>query len=253
MNHLRSLMFGALLLSIAAGARAEQFNALLFTKTAGYHHESINAGVDAVQDIARLHYFQVFWTADASVFKDEELAKYQVVIFLLTTGDVLDQAQQAALERFVRKGGGFVGVHSASDTEYEWPWYTKMVGHLFHRHPVVQTAFIDVKDRNFPGMERFPQRFLWTEEWYEFKPPLSDQLHYLLAVDDRSYRTTPNQGPQRSAGVGDLHPMSWYQNYDGGRAFYTGLGHLPATYSDALFRHHLYGGIYWAATGKGIE
>ncbi|UGQ49100.1 ThuA domain-containing protein [Massilia endophytica] len=236
------------------GALAEQFNVLLFTKTAGWHHDSIHAGVTAVQELGKLHDFGVFWTADAErVFNDKELAKYQAVVFLLTTGDVLTEAQQAAFERYIKAGGGYVGVHSASDTEYKWPWYTKMVGRMFHVHPAVQTAVLKVEDRNFPGMERFAPRSLATEEWYEFGPAQSDRLTYLLSVDESTYKPQTKWPDREGKGMGSFHPVSWYQPYDGGRAFYTALGHLPATYGDPVFRHHLYGGIYWATTGRGFK
>jgi type 1 glutamine amidotransferase len=232
-------LFFALLFS--AHAQAAQFNILVFTKTAGWHHDAIHAGVNAVQEIGKLHDVDVFWTADAGrVFTDAELKKYQAVVFLLTTGDVLDAQQQAAFERYIRAGGGYVGVHSAADTEYEWPWYTRLVGHMFLAHPAIQTAVLKVEDRDFPGMERFAPRSLVTEEWYEFGPARS-KLTYLLAVDGKTYVPTVRSS---------FHPVSWYQNFDGGRSFYTALGHLPATYNDPLFRHHLYGGIYWAATGR---
>jgi len=233
-----------------ASVQAEQFKVLLFTKAAGWHHDAVNAGVSAVQELGKLHDFGVFWTADAKrVMKDEELAKYQAVIFLLTTGDVLDDAQQAAFERYIRKGGAFVGVHSASDTEYDWPWYTKMVGHMFKVHPAVQTAVLQVRERNFPGMERFAPRTLFTDEWYEFGPATSGKLTYLLTVDESTYKAETRQGK----GMGAFHPVAWYQHYEGGRAFYTGLGHMAATYRDPVFLHHLYGGIYWAATGRGFK
>ncbi|HYP16074.1 MAG TPA: ThuA domain-containing protein [Opitutus sp.] len=249
----RFVVLFATFVVFAGAVRAAQFRALLFSKTAGWHHESINTGVPAIQALGKLHDFEVFWTEDASrVFKDEELAKYKVVIFLCTTGDVLDAGQQAAFERYMRAGGGYVGIHSASDTEYDWPWYTKMVGHMFHIHPAVQSATVKVENRNFPGMDRFAKRFLFTEEWYEFGPPLSDQLTFLLSVDEKTYRPAADWGAKKGQGMGDFHPVSWYQHYDGGRAFYTAFGHLPATYTDTNFLHHLYGGIYWAATGNGF-
>lgn len=255
MHSLRSLTLVALMGAAAASSVvAQQFRAALFTKTDGWHHDSINAGVTAVQQLAKLHDFEVFWTEDASrVFTDEQLKKYQVVIFLLTTGDVLNPDQQAAFERYLRAGGGFVGVHSASDTEYEWPWFTKMVGHMFHIHPAVQTATVEVKERNFPGMDRFAKRFLFTDEWYEFDAPRTDSLRYLLTVDEATFKPAANWGVKQGDGMGEFHPIAWYQEYDGGRAFYTALGHLPATYSDTDFLHHIYGGIYWAATGNGFR
>lgn len=235
-----------------APLQAAQFKVLLFTKTAGWQHEAVHAGVTAVQELGKLHDFEVFWSADAArVMNDAELSKYQAVVFLLTTGDVLDERQQAAFERYIRRGGGYVGVHSAADTEYGWPWYTKMVGHMFHVHPAVQTAVLKVERSDFPGMERFAARNLFTDEWYEYGPARA-RLHYLLSVDESSYDPNTTWPDRQGKGMGAFHPVAWYQHYDGGRAFYTGLGHLAATYRDPLFLHHLYGGIYWAATGKGV-
>ncbi len=238
----------------AGTASAAQFRVALFSKTAGWHHESINAGVTAIRELAALHDFEVFWTEDASrVFNDKELPKYQAVIFLCTTGDVLNDEQQAAFERYIRAGGGYVGIHSASDTEYDWEWYTKMVGYMFHIHPAVQTATVQVEERNFPGMARFAKRFLATEEWYEFGAPRSNGLKFLLSVDEKTYKPAADWGAKKGKGMGDFHPVAWYHEYDGGRAFYTALGHLPGTYGDANFMHHVYGGIYWAATGNGFR
>lgn len=239
----------AVIACLSASASYAQFDVALFTKTAGWHHDAINDGVNAIKHLGELHHFNVYWTEDADlIFKDEHLAKFKVVIFLLTSGDVLNDEQQAAFERFIRAGNGYVGIHSAADTEYEWPWYTKMVGHMFVAHPSIQTATVQVLDRNFPGMDRFPSRFLFTEEWYEFDASRSPNLRYLLSVDESTYEPV-----KRTTGNSPFHPLSWYQEYDGGRAFYTALGHMPATYSDQLFMHHVYGGIYWAATGKGFK
>ncbi|PWF46057.1 ThuA domain-containing protein [Massilia glaciei] len=251
MKSLRHLILPFAGLLFTQGAHAEQFNVLVFSKTAGWHHDSINAGVTAIQDLGKQHNFDVFWTEDAErVINDKQLAKYKVVIFLLTSGDVLNDEQQGAFERFIKAGGGFVGVHSASDTEYGWPWYTKMLGHMFQTHPAIQTAVLKLEDRNFPGMDRFAKRSLVTEEWYRFGPALSNKLTYLLSVDEASYKRTPQPAGKPANGLGSFHPVSWYQDYDNGRAFYTALGHLPATYRDPVFLHHLYGGIYWAATGR---
>lgn len=238
---------------LAVPAHAAQFSVLLFTKSTAWHHDAVHAGVSAIQALGKRHDVDVFWTADAArAMNDAELGKHQAVIFLLTTGDVLDPAQQAAFERFIRRGGGFVGVHSAADTEYDWPWYTRMVGHMFHIHPEVQTAVLKVEQANFPGMERFAPRTLFTDEWYEYGPARSDQLVYLLSVDESSYRPYAKWDGREGKGMGSFHPVSWYQYYDGGRAFYTGLGHLAGAYDDPAFLHHLFGGIYWAATGRGI-
>lgn len=239
----------------ATAAHAEQFSVALFTKTAGWHHESILQGVTAIRSLGELHDFKVFWSEDPTrIFKDDELKKYKAVIFLSTTGDALNDEQQAAFERYIKAGGGFVGIHAAADTEYKWDWYTKMVGHMFKIHPAVQTATMKVEDYNFPGMDRFAKRFLFTEEWYQYDASRSKDLKYLLTVDEKTYKTQANWGPRGNSGegMGNFHPIAWYQPYDGGRAFYTGLGHLPATWSDTNFLHHVYGGIYWAATGNGF-
>ena len=252
--HIRSLLsLAAVGIGMITTAQAQQFRAALFTKTAGWHHDSINAGVTAVQELGQLHDFSVFWTEDANrIFTDDALKNFHVVIFLLTSGDVLNPEQQAAFERYIRRGGGFVGVHSASDTEYEWVWYTKMVGHMFHIHPAVQSATLKVENPNFPGMDRFAKRFLFTDEWYEFDAPRTDTLRYLLSLDEKTYKPAADWGAKKSLGMGEFHPIAWFQEYEGGRAFYTALGHLPATYKDQNFRHHIYGGIYWAATGNGF-
>lgn len=255
MKTLRLLTLGLGVIATALTANAEQFKALLFSKTAGWHHESINAGVTAIRQLGQLHDFEVFWTEDANrVMNDKELAKYKVVIFLCTTGDILNDEQQAAFERYIKAGGGFVGIHSGgADTEYDWAWFAKMIGYNFHIHPAPQTATMKVLDYNFPGMDRFAKRFLATEEWYEFGAPKADDLHFLLAVDETTYKPAANWGAKQGKGMGDFHPIAWYHNYDGGRAFYTALGHIPATYSDPNFMHHIYGGIYWAATGNGFK
>jgi type 1 glutamine amidotransferase len=228
-----------------------QFRVLLFSKTDGFHHESINEGVTAIKKLAERHVFSVDWQENAAVFNDKGLEKYHAIIFLNTTSNVLNDEQQKAMEKFIQSGKGWVGIHSASDTEYDWPWYVKMVGMMFKIHPAQQTAYLKVEDKNFPGMERFPPKLLWTDEWYEFGERKSDDLKILISLDEKSYNPVVKWGPNEGKGMG-FHPISWYHPYDGGRAFYTALGHVPLVFSDQTFLDHLYGGIYWAATGKGL-
>lgn len=250
----RFIRFLLLIAVIPLAASAAQFKALLVTKTDGWHHDSGSAGVVALQGLAKLHHFEIFWSNDMNrVMNDKWLADYDVVIFLLTTGDVLNAEQQGALERFVQSGKGFVGIHSAADTEYDWPWYTNMLGHMFHIHPAIQTATVEVLDPNFPGLDRFAKRFIFTDEWYQYDAPRTDKLHYLLNLDEDTYSAAANWGAKKGEGMGKSHPIAWAQEYDGGRVFYTGLGHMASTYSDDNFLHHLYGGIYWAATGRGFR
>jgi uncharacterized protein len=243
----------SLLLFTSQVLSAQQFKVFLFTKTAGWHHESIHEGVAAIRKLAERNNFQVDWQENTDFVTEKNLEKYQVIIFLNTTADILNDEQQKAVEKFIQSGKGFVGIHSASDTEYGWPWYTKMVGMMFKIHPEQQTAYLRVLDHNFPGMERFPKKLLWTDEWYEFSAAKSTDLKFLVTVDEKTYNPNAKWGDNVGKGMGDFHPISWYQPYDGGRAFYTALGHIPATFSDQTFLDHIYGGIYWAATGKGIE
>ena len=231
-----------------------QFRALMITKTNGWHHESIADAVPAIRGLAAKHQFEVVWEENIDlVFTAESLANYDVILFVLTTGNILNPEQQKLMEDFIRSGKGFVGVHSASDTEYEWPWYTQLVGRMFRIHPVIQTAELEVLDRRFPGLERMPDRFWYTDEYYEFGEETIDGLKYLLNVDESTYDPVADWGRVAGDGMGEFHPLAWYQEFDGGRSFYTALGHLPAVYSDELFLAHLYGGIYWAATGKGLK
>ncbi len=251
--HLKSAIVVLFFFQLSTTIFAQQFKVLLFTKTDGFHHESINEGVAAIKQLAVRNTFSVDWQEDAKLINDKNLEKYQAVIFLNTTGNILNEEQQAAFEKFIRAGKGFVGIHSASDTEYDWAWYTKMVGNTFKIHPQQQTAYLKVEDSNFPGMERFPKKLLWTDEWYEFTTPAkSTDLKFLVSIDENSYDPKVKWGTNEGKGMGSFHPISWYHNYDGGRAFYTALGHIPLTFSDQTFLDHIYGGIYWAATGKGL-
>ncbi len=228
----------------------KQFKALLVTTTNGWHHESLHWGVIAMKELATRNFFDLVVFEDPNSFNDKFLEQFQVVILLNTTGDIFNAEQQKAFEKFIQSGKGFVGIHSASDTEYDWEWYTKLVGRMFRIHPVIQTAKLQVLDNQFPGLQGFADGKLWTDEWYEFGPQNVSDLSYILAVDETTYNAKVQWGEKKGEGMGKLHPVSWYHNYDGGRAFYTALGHLPAIYSDKAFLDHLYAGILWAATGK---
>ena len=232
----------------------KQFNVLLFTKNEGWHHKSKTNAVKAIEGLANKHHFNLVWHEESHYFNDKYLANVDVVIFLLTTGDILNTQEQKAFERFIKSGKGFVGVHSASDTEYDWPWYHRLVGRSFSIHPVIQTAVLSkVANTSFIGLNHMPQQMLWTDEWYEFGPELS-KLNYLLTVDEQSYNPHVDWGNNKiGKGMGAFHPISWYQNYDGGRSFYTALGHTSAVYNSEFLTEHIFGGIYWAATGKGLN
>ena len=237
-----SLRFVMLLLLLwygtVPGFAADGFAVLVFSKTAGYRHDSIPAGVAAIKAIGEQDGFRVDATEDASVFTDGNLEKYEVVIYLSTSGEVLDAAQRAAFENFIRRGGGFVGIHAATDTGYEWPWYGGLVGNYFRRHPVIQTATLVVVDPSHPSTRHLPIRWTRSDEWYDFRNDLASDVTVLIRIDETSYR---------GGRMGANHPMAWHHEYDGGRAWYTALGHTVSSYSEPLFLDHIRGGISWAA------
>lgn len=212
---------------------------LVFSKTTGYRHESIAAGITALQQLAQQKQFTLVATEDAGQFTDAALRQFNAVIFLNTSGDVLDDTQQLALERFIQAGGGFVGIHAAADTEWEgdWFWYRNLVGAVFKNHPDqpsnIQTATVTIADKNHPATSELPESFSLADEWYNYRD-VYEFIHVLAKVDENTY-----QGGEHNHD----HPISWYHDYDGGRAFYTGLGHTGDTFSNPHFLQHLLGGI----------
>jgi type 1 glutamine amidotransferase len=227
--------------SAPADAReAAPWRVLVFTKTAGFHHESIPAAVQAVETLGKAHGFAVDATDDAAAFNSQNLRQYRVVVFLLTTGDVLDRAQQVAFENFIHGGGGYVGVHSASDTEYGWPWYGQLMGAYFQGHPAIQPATIEVVVHDHPSTHGLPRHWIRTDEWYNFQAQ-PQNVQVLARVDESTYV---------GGTMGASHPIIWCHEFSGGRAWYTALGHTIESYSEPLFLKHLLGGITWAAASE---
>ncbi|TDQ07521.1 ThuA domain-containing protein [Pedobacter metabolipauper] len=224
-------------------ASAKNKRILVFSKTAGFHHSSINIGITAIQKLGLENDIDVDTTKDASKFTVVNLKKYSAVVFLNTTGNVLDEDQQKAFESYIRSGGGFVGIHSATDTEYEWPWYGKLVGAYFVSHPAQQVANLNVVNRKSNATKHLPEVWKRKDEWYNFKD-IGKDLNVLIALDETSYTGGIN---------GANHPMAWYHNFEGGRSFYTGLGHVEESYSDPLFLKHLLAGINYSTGKKPIE
>ena len=209
---------------------------LVFAKTAGYHHESIAVGIPAIQKLGQENGFDVDSTTDASMFNEDTLKKYSAVVFLSTTGPLLNTHERIALERYIQAGGGYMGIHAAADAEYDWGWYNRLVGAYFLSHPRQQEAKLIVKDKTHPSTKHLPDVWTRKDEWYNFKK-LNKDVHVLISIDEKSYEGGKN---------GDDHPMAWYHDYDGGRAFYTELGHTDESYSDPLYLKHILGGIQYA-------
>ena len=233
----KTLILLFVMLFTGASAFSSPLKILVFSKTAGFRHSSIEPGITALKKITD---FDADFTEDSGVFTPENLKKYRVVVFLNTTGQVLNEEQKRAFEGFIRAGGGFAGIHAASDTEFEWPWFGKLVGAYFVDHPNnpnVRPGKFIVMIKNHWATKHMPDEFTYTDEFYNFKE-IPTHVTHVLKIDESSY--TGGRHPE-------FHPMSWYHEYDGGRAFYTALGHTHESYTDPLFLEHIRAGIHYAA------
>ena len=235
-------LFITLLLFASSTLFAKPPKILVFSKTTFFYHESIPAGITAIQQLGKQLGFDIDTTTDASAFTDDNLKQYAAVIFLSTSdtaGTLLNDAQQTAFIHFIQSGKGYVGIHAAADAEYQWPWYNKLVGAYFKSHPKQQTAMVHVTDSSFVATKKLPSQWKHYDEWYNYKQTNWSDVHVLLTVDENSYKGGEN---------GDYHPICWYHNYDGGRSFYIGLGHTKECFSDPLFLQLLAGGMKYAVT-----
>ncbi len=211
---------------------------LVFSKTASFRHDSIPDGIAVVRALGAANGFAVDATEDAGRFTASELSRYQAVVFLSTTGDVLNAQQEAAFQAYIQRGGGFVGVHAAADTEYGWPWYGQLVGAWFLSHPAVQQASVRVSTAQHPSTQGLPNPWQLVDEWYDFRSDPGAVAQVLLTVDESTY-----QGGK----MGPTHAIAWARAFDGGRSWYTAMGHTRESFADENFRRHLLGGIRWAA------
>lgn len=236
-----NLMKGTFLALLAVGLlcvgceERVQPKVLVFSKTQAYRHESIAAGKKMMLALGQSEGFQIDTTENAEFFHDTTLIKYSAVVFMNTTGDVLDSAQQEAMTSFIKSGKGFLGIHAASDTEYQWPWYGQLVGAYFKSHPAVQRALF-VKSPDAKWTDGLPDRWYHSEEIYNFQQVPSG-VQVIFTVDENSY-----QGGEHPEG----HPVAWWREFDGGRSFYTAMGHRAESYSDPLFQRHILNGLVFA-------
>ncbi|GAB3834932.1 ThuA domain-containing protein [Dactylosporangium cerinum] len=233
-----ALAAGSLAAAPPASAADAPYDVLVFSKTAAFRHDSIAAGIQAIRDLGAANNFTVTATEDASAFSTGNLAQYEAVVFLSTTGDVLNSTQQTAFESYIRGGGGYVGVHSAADTEYDWSFYGNLVGAYFASHPAIQQANIKVENRAHPATAHLPQTWTRTDELYNYRTNPRSTARVLATLDESSYS---------GGSMGADHPITWCKTIDSGRSFYTGLGHSQASYSESALRAQLLGGIRYAA------
>ncbi len=219
----------------SASAAAKQV--LVFSRTAGFRHTSIPNGIAAITELGAQNDFGVTATEDPTMFSDATLTQFDAVVFLNTTGDVLASDQEAAFERYIRAGNGYVGVHSAADTEYSWQWYGELVGAYFASHPAIQPAEVKILDAAHPSTDGLPRQWSRTDEWYNYQSNPRGNVHVLATLDETTYQ---------GGTLGFDHPIAWCHTYDGGRAWYTGGGHTEESYDEPMFRQHLLGGINYA-------
>jgi len=227
-------------------------NVLVFTKTAGFYHDSKPNAIKAFYEIAHNNKWQITFTEDSTLFSVMELSKYNVVVFLLTTGNnLLNDEEKLVFQKYVEGGGGFVGVHSATDTEYKWPWYEELIGAHFLGHPPVHEGKLIIENRNHPATMCFGADTLrWKDEFYSFdrNPRKNSNVKVLVSIDETSYNIDENLWFKNVNIVMGDHPLIWCQNIGRGRSFYTALGHTAELYDNEMFRKHLTGAILWAAS-----
>ncbi len=213
---------------------------LIFSKTNGFRHSSIPAGIAAIKKLGAENGFDVDATEDSTMFNDNNLKQYAALIFLSPTGKVFGPNEEKALQQYIHNGGGYVGIHAATDCEYTWPWYGELAGAYFKSHPKQQQAKVLVVNKNHPSTSFLPDTWERFDEWYNFKN-LSTSTTVLMKLDETSYTGGENDGN---------HPIAWYHEFEGGRAFYTALGHTDASYSEENYLKHILGGIQYAMGKK---
>ena len=239
MQGFRCFLSGVIILSIImTGCKVQQSSdqMLIFSATKGFRHKSIPDGIHALKLLALKNKIIPISSEDPALFTHDNLKKYKVIVFLSTSGSFLNDEQKESFRKYIQNGGGFVGIHAATTSFYEWEWYNKMIGAWFINHPPIQPAMLIIKDNNHPSTKHLPERWEHTDEWYNFKS-ISPDINVLITVDEKSYKGGQN---------GNFHPVSWYHTFEGGRVFYTAMGHSGETYSDKLFLEHLEGGLKWA-------
>ena len=209
---------------------------LVFTKTKAYRHKNISDGVRALREIG-LGKYVVEQTEDAGVFTTKNLNRFATVVFLSTTGDVLNTEQQNAFEQYIHAGGGYVGIHAAADTEYEWPWYGQLIGAWFRDHTKVILATVRREDKTHISTIEFPDSWKREDEWYRFRTNPRKNVHVLVCVNDQDLGEVTMNGD---------HPISWMHEFEGGRAWYTAMGHTSESFLEPEFQKHVLGGIVWA-------
>ena len=224
-------------------ATDKKLEILVFSKTNGYRHESISSGISMLREKANLENWNVTFTEDSTHFTDEKLMKYDVVVFLNPSGNGLNEDQQGAFERFIRTGKGFVGIHSSADFEYDWEFYGQLNGAHFKVHPATQKGRVMIENTDHPAMEPFKgmEYYEVTDEWYTFIENPRSRVNVLMTLDESSIKEYDNEDWKMVD-----HPLVWWHEYEGSRAFYSGFGHPHEAYRDPVLVEHYTKAINWA-------
>ncbi|MBJ7880521.1 ThuA domain-containing protein [Gelidibacter salicanalis] len=240
--NLKGIITGILIVLFVQLVQSQQRVAkiLVFSKTQGFKHKSIPSGIKLMSDLAKQHKWQIHFSEDSNIFNSDSLKDYNVVVFLNTTGNILNDYQQNDFKKFIANGNGFVGIHAATDTEKDWPWYNEMIGATFTSHPKVQDATLKIDTSiQHPSITHLKESEVFNDEWYNFKNPVGRHINVLASLDESSY-----EGKRMNT---ENHPITWYHHYDGGRIFYTGLGHTNEAYEDERFKKIIIGAVQWAS------
>ena len=218
-------------------------NVLVFSKTAGFRHESISSGLKMLFDQSKKQNWVITATENSGLLRDEFLSNFDVVVFMNPTGDAIDAEGQTAFEKFMKSGKGFVGIHAAADCEYNWPYYGKLVGGYFKTHPASQDATVVFEKSDHPAMKPFKGMKSYTtyDEWYTFKENPRPNVNVLATLDESSIKKFDNDNFR----MGD-HPIIWWSEKDGIRSFYTGFGHTHEAFQDKYIIEHITNAVNWA-------
>lgn len=230
---------------LAAGQlSAEQFNALVFADAHDtWHYPNVPVARESFETLGDKHFFEHTFVDTDKQFAQQTFADYDVIVFISANPCELNEKKRKEFQNYIRNGGAIVGVHSASATQNEpkrWIWWEDVMGRVFRKHPVKQTGVMSVVNHDFPACYHLPEKWLWTDEWYEFDTPFPDHLNVLLTVDEKTYN------PSKEFAMGGYHPIAWYHEFEGARVFYTAIGHIAESYRDDTFLQHIYGGMIWA-------
>jgi len=237
----RSLLF-VILLAPAIHAQSRP-QVLYVTQSAGFAHPVLPLTEEVLPAIGRQHdAFDIDITRDASILTTDTLKRYDAVVFY-TTGELpMNADQQTAFLQFIRNGGGFVGIHSATDTFYGWPEYGELLGGYFDNHPWREEVSVRVEDRTHPATKHLDERFQINDEIYQFKQWSRDRVNVLMSLDTQSVDTTQDSVHRSD----NDFALTWSHSYGKGRVFYTALGHEEAVWQDDRFQRLIVNGIVWA-------